>query len=311
MRTSKLWFSLAAAGLVMVSLAGTARADGIGVESRHLKAPERTALKAQVSKARHQNAAIFAKVAEAPKLAIEADQMKRGRAASITLPLRALGNDALFPMLEMLALDGPTRGTMPDSTWTTLRVGLIEAVGLIRDPRATAVLSAIVERETQFEVVYAAAEALGRIGDDASAKKLVRWARGNGPKRVAVMAALGECRRTVAATALAKLANTSDETQLLIVIKSLGTVGNAWAWQTAEISKSGEGAPVRAIAAQALMAAFMKSAGYTRAKAERALLVVDDPSTPALIAAARKNANADQTRALDALATRVAQNPAR
>ncbi|MCC6900114.1 MAG: HEAT repeat domain-containing protein [Polyangiaceae bacterium] len=311
MRSSKLWFSLAAAGLVMVSLSGTARADGIGVQSRHLKAAERTALKAQIGKARQQNAAIFTKVAEAPKLAIEADQMKRGRAASITLPLRALGNDALFPMLEMLALDGPTRDKLPDSTWTTLRVGLIEAVGLIRDPRATPVLSAIVERETQFEVVYAAAEALGRIGDDASTKKLARLALGSGPKRVAVMAALGECRRTVAASALAKLADTSDETQRLVVIKSLGTVGNAWAWQTDEIAKSGEGAQVRAIAARALMGAFTKSTGYARSKAERALLVVDDPSTPALIAAAKKNANADLARALDALATKIAQNPAR
>ncbi|MBI3200538.1 MAG: HEAT repeat domain-containing protein [Myxococcales bacterium] len=311
MRSSKLWFSLAAAGLVMVSLSGTARADGIGVQSRHLKAAERTALKAQIGKARQQNAAIFTKVAEAPKLAIEADQMKRGRAASITLPLRALGNDALFPMLEMLALDGPTRDKLPDSTWTTLRVGLIEAVGLIRDPRATPVLSAIIERETQFEVVYAAAEALGRIGDDASTKKLARLALGSGPKRVAVMAALGECRRTLAASALAKLADTSDETQRLIVIKSLGTVGNAWAWQTDEIAKSGEGTQVRAIAARALMGAFAKSTGYARSKAERALLVVDDPSTPALIAAAKKNANADLARALDALATKIAQNPAR
>lgn len=311
MRTSKLLVSLAAAGLVMAALTGTARADGIGVQARHLKAKDRMALKAEVAKARGQNAAVFAKVAEAPKLAIEADQMKRGRVASIMLPLQALGKDALFPMLEMLALDGPTRGKMTDSTWTTLRVGLIEAVGLIRDTRATPVLNAILDRENDFEVMRAAAEALGRIGDDASAKKLARLATTNNPKQAAVVSALGECRRTVAASALAKLINTKDEAQLLIVAKSLGAVGNAWAWQTPDVAKTGEGAQVRGIAARALMRMFLDNTGYVRSKAERALLVVNDPSTPSLIAAAKQSANADQARALDALSTKLAQNPAK
>lgn len=311
MRTLKLLVSLAAAGLVMAALTGTALADGIGVQARHLKAKDRTALKSEVTKARAQSAAVFAKVAEAPKLAVEADQMKRGRAASIMLPLQALGKDALFPMLEMLALNGPTRGKMTDSSWTTLRVGLIEAVGLIRDTRANPVLNAILDRETDFEVVRAAAEALGRIGDDASAKKLARLATTNNPKQAAVVSALGECRRTVAASALAKLTNTKDEAQLLVVAKSLGAVGNAWAWQTPDVSKTGEGAQVRAIAARALMRVFLENTGYVRSKAERALLVVNDPSTPKLVAAAKQSANADQSRALDALSTKLAQNPAK
>lgn len=310
MKTSKLWIGLAA-GLVMVSLTGAAQADGIGVQARHLKGKDRTALQAQVTKARLASAAIFAKVAEAPKLAIEAEQQRRGRMASITLPLQALGKDALFPMLEMLALDGPARGKMNDGAWTTLRVGLVEAVGLIRDSRATPVLGAILERETNFEVTRAAAEALGRIGDDASAKKLARLALVAGPKQLAVMSALGECRRTVAASALAKLAKTTDEAQLLIVTKNLGTVGNSWAWQTADVSKTGEGAQVRRIAARALLEVFVKHPGHVRSKAERALLVVDDPSTPALIAAARQGANADVSRALDSLSSRFTKNPAR
>lgn len=311
MKTSKLLVSLAAAGLVMAALSGTALADGIGVQTRHLPAKDRKALKTDVAKARVQNQSVFTKVADAPKLAIEADQMKRGRAASITMPLHALGKDALFPMLEMLALDGPTRGKMSDSAWTTLRTGLIEAVGLIRDKRATPVLNAILDRDNEFEIVRAAAEALGRIGDDASAKKLARLATTPGPKQVAVMSALGECRRTAAATALAKLSTTSDENQLLVVVKSLGTVGNSWAWQTPDVAKTGEGSQVRAIAARALIGVFVKNGGYVRSKAERALLVVDDPSTPSLIAAAKQGANADVSRALDALSAKLAANPAR
>lgn len=311
MKTQKRIVSLALAGFLLFTLSGTALADGIGIQSRHLKAKDRTALKTEVKKARAKNQAIFAKVAEAPKLAIEADQMKRGRVASITLPLRALGSEALFPMLEMLALDGPTRGKLSESTWTTLRVGLIEAVGLVRDPRATPVLGAILDRESDFEIVRASAEALGRIGDDASTKKLSRLALAAGPKQAAVVAALGECRRTAAAAALAKLSVTRDEAQLLVVVKSLGTVGNAWAWETAEISKTGEGAQVRAIAARALIQVFVNNTGYLRTKAERALLVVAAPTTPSLIAAAKQNANTDQARALDSLATKIAQNPAK
>jgi len=309
MKTSKLLSSLAA-GLVLVALTGSARADGISLGARHLKVKDRTTLKAEIGKVRAANPAIFAKVAEAPKLAQEADEQKRGRAASITLSLTALGKDALFPMLEMLAVDGPTRGKSSESTWTTLRVGLIEAVGLTRDVRATPVLNAILDRESDFEVVRAAAEALGRIGDDASTKRLARLAVAPGAKQAAVVSALGECRRIKAASTLAQLTQTTDETQLLVVVKSLGTVGNAWAWQTPEIQKSGEGDRVRAIAARALLGVFVKNDGFVRSKAERALLVVNDPGTPALIAGAKQGASAELARALDALASKLAANPA-
>lgn len=311
MKTYKHLLSVAAAGFVMMSLAGSARADGIVLGTKNLKSKDRSALKSEISKRRASNPTIFAKVAQAPQMAIEMDEMKRGRAASITLALSGLGKEALFPMLEMLAVDGPPRGKMGDSAWTTLRVGLIEAVGLIRDPRAKPVLNAILDRETDFELVRASAEALGRIGDDASAKKLVRLASVSSVKQAPVLMALGECRRTVAAQALAKLVNTKDEGQLRVVLKSLGTVGNAWAWQTPDISKTGEGDQVRAIAAKAAMQAFVANTGYIQSRAQTALLIINDPSTPSLIAQAKQGASPELLAALDELATRVANNPAK
>jgi hypothetical protein len=309
MKTMKLTISAAAAALFLVTLSGSARADGIALRASQLKKNDLSALKLKIKQARAKNPSVFKKVADAPKLAVQMDEQKRGRAATITLPLRALGPDALYPMLEMLAVDGPTRGKMSDSAWTTLRSGLLEAVGLLRDKRAKPVLESILRHETEFEVVRASAEALGRIGDDDSAKKLAKLALKPSQKQVAVVAALGECRRIVAAEALAKLVGSGDDAQEQVVIKSLGTVGNAWAWETSEISKSGEGSKVRAIAARALMKSFIANKRYIREKAKRALMVVNDPSTTQLIARARKGASAELGAALDELALAMAQNP--
>lgn len=311
MRAMKHLFSAAAAGLVVVSLSGGAHADGVALQSRYLAKNELATLKAEIAKAKRQNPTVFKKVAEAPKMAVEVDERKRGRVASITLPLNALGKDALYPMLEMLAIDAQPRGKMSDSAWTTLRSGLIEAVGLIRDKRARPVLETILRRESEFEMVRAATEALGRIGDDASAKKLAKLALTPNSKQPAVISGIGECRRIVAAEALAKLIGSGDEAQELLVIKSLGTVGNAWAWDTPDISKSGEGAKVRAIAAAALMKAFVSNTGYARDKAARALLVVNDPSTPKLIAHAKAGARGELAQALDELAFKIQHNPAK
>jgi HEAT repeat protein len=310
MKTNLLWGS-ALAGLLVFSLAGAARADGVVLRASTLKQKDRATLKVEVQKLRAKNSQIFAKVARAPKIAVEMDEARRGSMTSISLPLSALGKDALFPMLEMLALDGPPRGKMTEGAWFALRVGLIEAVGMTRDTRATPVLNAILMNETEFFLVRAAAEALGRIGDDVSVKTLVRLASSPNAKQAAVLSALGECRRVGAANALAKVATTKDEAVARVVIKSLGAVGNAWAWKTPAVAESGEGDQVRAIAARALIQAFVQNDGYTRQKAQSALLVVNDPSTPSLIAAARKGANAELSAALDRLGARLANDPVR
>jgi hypothetical protein len=70
----------------MAAFCGTALADGVGVQTRHLKAKDKTALKAEVA-ARAQNATVF-QGGVAPKLAIEADQMKRPRGQHHAAPAR-------------------------------------------------------------------------------------------------------------------------------------------------------------------------------------------------------------------------------
>lgn len=309
MRTTKLFAGLAFAGLF--TLVGSARADGIGVQARYLKQSDRAALKAEITKARAKHPAVFKTVAQAPDIAREVDENKRGRAASITLPLKALGPDALYPMLEMLAIDGPPRGKLSDSAWTTLRVGLLEAVGMIGDAKAKPVLTAVLDRESQFEIVRAATEALGRLGDDASAKKLAKLATKPGSRQAGVLAGIGECRRVVCAQALASFAGAQDASAALVIIKSLQDVGNAYAWKTPSVAKSGEGDQVRALAADALVKLFVANPGYPRQKAITALQIVAAPSTPKLIQAAKQGADPELAAALDELAYAFANNPAK
>jgi HEAT repeat protein len=285
-KMNKLLGSLAAAGFVTFTFVASAHADGIAVKTAHLKAKDRTSLKAEIAKQKRANPKAFQQLQDAPKLAED-------------------------PMLEMLAFDGPVRGKMSNGAWKVLKVGLIEAVGLIRDKRARPVLNTILDRETDFDLERAAAEALARIGDDASAKKLVKLALTQGPKQAPALSALGECRRTLAARALASLATVPDDAVALVVIKSLGTVGNAWAWGTPVIAASGEKDQVRSTAAKALIKAFVTHKDYVRHKAGTALLIVADPSTPGLIQAAKKNASADLAADLDALQKRWAESPVR
>jgi hypothetical protein len=249
-------------------------ASGVVLDKSQLAAAQLQTLQREIGKAKAKNPKAFEQIAKAPTMAAEADETRRGPYASITRPLAAVGPDGAMAMLEMLAVDGPPRGKMTSAAWTALQVSLIEAVGLLRDARSRTVLTAIVDKTSEHELVRAAAEALGRLGDDASAKYLAKKVKRTGAKQVAILGGIGECRRSVAADALASVAKaTKDPVVALSVIRALGSIGNAWAWQTAE--------------------------------------VVDDPSTPALITEAKKRATPAVATALDALAARLAKNPIR
>lgn len=301
------------AGLVLGALAGTAAAaEGVVIHPSRIPAGARATLIADIESAKSAHPSAFAAVVEVRKRLPELDANKRGRLPSITPLLKSLGAEGLFPMLAELAVDAPSRGDLTDTAWAAWRVGLLEAVGSVRDPRAEAALTAILESpETDFAVVKAAAEALGKVGTDGAASKLVALSKAAGPKQRAVLAGMGECRRTKVADALAKaLASKPDDDTAKHVIKSLGNVGSAWAWKTPVVAASGEEAAVRKATAQALVAAFVAYEGEARKGAASAILIVDEPSTPALIAAAKKKTPA-LSGELDALAARFANSPLR
>jgi HEAT repeat protein len=301
-----------AACLTLGLITRTAHAErGIALDANGLDAKQRSALRAKIAKARAAHPGSFQKVASVTTIVVKLDREKRGPFASVSRPLHDLGKLALMPMLEMLALNGPARSTMTDTAWTGLSVSLIEAVGMQRDPVAIPVLDAIMEKHDEFWVVRAAAEALGRIGGDASAKKLAHLATTPGPKQQAVLSGIGDCRRPVAVHALAAFAeHVDDHDTTELTLRALGSMGNSWAWKTPVLAKTGDQAEVRGTAARALVAAFARVEDPAlRLRAQKSILLVDDASTPDLIRAAKRGASDATRAALDRLAEKFAHNP--
>jgi RNase P/RNase MRP subunit POP5 len=276
-----------------------------------IPASARASLLTEIESAKTAHPAAFTAVSELRKRLPELDAQKRGRLASITPLLKSIGHEGLFPMLAELAFDAPSRGDLTDTAWKAWRISLLEAVGMLRDARSAPVLSAILDSpETDFAVMKAAAEALGRVGTDKAASKLVAMAKAAGPKQKAVLAGMGECRRTKAAQALASAIGAQpDEATAKLILRSLGNVGSAWAWKTPVIAASGEEAAVRKAAVEALIVAFVAYEGDVRQMASDAILVVDEASTPALIEVAKKGASPRLVADLDALAARFANSP--
>lgn len=311
-RTSIL--AIVSAGVLLGSLAGSASAaEGVLLAPGRLPDKARAALIAEIASAKTAAPSAFAAVAGLRARLPELDANKRGRLAPITPELKALGPDGLFPMLAELAVDAPARGDLTESAWAAWRISLLEAVGMLRDPRSAAVLHAVLEgAETDHAIVKAAAEALGKLGTDAAAVKLIAMAKAPGPKQRAVLAGMGECRRTRVAHALAAaLGARPDAETARLILRSLGNVGSAWAWKTPVVAASGEKDATRKAAAKALVEAFVAYEGEARQMASDAIIVVDEASTPALIAAARARAPQGVQGELDKLAARFARSPLR
>lgn len=302
--------------ILTLSLACAAPASGARsalVSPLALKTSERDALRVRIEKARAADAKPFDALARLRERLPDLDAQKRGRLVPLSPSLKAMGPSALLPMLEVLAFGDSRAQGLSETAWRAWAVGLIEAVGALRDSSAAPVLWATLEGpEADFSVVRAATAALGKLGDDRTAQRLVSLSRAQGPKQRAVRAGLGECRRLVAAQALAEaLQAESDPERAHELIESLGEVGNAWAWRTPAVEAKGEEEAIRALAAQALVEAFVANDGRLRSDASNELMIVDSAKTPELIAAERARADAQLASELDALAARFQANPAR
>jgi len=246
----------------------------------------------------------------------EIDAGARAQGIPFTMHFKPLGQRALYPMLEALVFDAHTAADLPASASSGLRLGLIEAIGSIRDPRAIPVLAKILEVGRDDKTVRASSEGLARIGTDdalsiltAAALKAKTSDAGNDRER-AILSGMHDARRENAARFLAKrLQQSPDAETARVVVKSLGGVGNAWAWKT--LSSQTEASATRGIAANALVDAYVRFPGEVREAAAKALLVVDDASTPTLIRQAKSGASRDVSAALDELDRRFANNPTR
>lgn len=282
--------------------------------SRASAAP--SALRSEIAAARASDPAAFTSFAAALAKAPEVSAKARGRKAPLPLYLAGMGSRAFLPMVDAI---------VDPKTSPELRRDVVEAVGLLRDPRGLPVLATVLAESTDPKDVRAAAEAIGRLGTVPAGELLVTAADGaSADKRLAILAAIGECRTTTVAQALARRVAGADAATARILARSLGRVGNAWAWRTAKVSgpahkgdtldPSAEAA-VRETAARALVTLFVAHDGEARDAASNALMVVDAPGTASLVgeAKAKARAKADPAleAALDALSARLAKNPTR
>jgi hypothetical protein len=310
----KLVTSLAAllCGLALSAPGIATAAPGLSIDAARLPPQTRTDLRASIDKARAVDPATFHEVRDLLSRARELDGHARGRKAPISLRLAQLGKRALLPMLELVAFDAPALAageTVTDRA--SVSRDLVEAIGLLRDPRAMPVLVALLAREGDFATTRTSAEAVARMDSDEAATALVSAvSKASGERATALLAGIGSCHRAVVARTLAdRLAARPGDEVARHVMKSLGHVGSAWAWKT--LADRGDEASSRETAARALVAAYVYYTGEARDGAAKALLVVDDPSTNALLEAARRGASGDAAVALDELARRFAQNPTR
>lgn len=313
MRTSmKLCLGFVAA-IALTTFAPHASATGLVVDATDLSAKSRSSLKADIEKARIETPELFRQVYDIAKRAGELDAGSRRPGTPLTMHFKVLGPRALMPMLEVLAFDAHAQGDLTPTARAALRVGLLEAVGIIRDVRAVPVLARVALRDRDTDTTHAAADALGRIGTDDAFAALVTAldaadADGGGERMHALLAGVGSSRRVDGATLLAKRLDAHpDAITAKAAAKALGVAGNAWAWKT--LASRTDEAKVREIAARSLVKAYVAYTGEARTAASNAILVVDDAHTAALIGEARRTASADQAAALDELAARFAKNP--
>lgn len=267
------------------------------------------ALLQEIETSRQTFAAEFAAVKQLRQEMPELDARKRGRIATVGTTLDLLGPAALFPMLEELAQDRPFE-KQPASVRQGWRIGLLHAVGRLRDDRARPILEKVVRDEHDTWVLKTAAEALGKLQDERAAQVLITQSQGSGERAEAILEGMAHCRRLVVTEYLtARLAQATETRQRRALIESLRDHANSYAWQTDVVAASGEGTEVRNQSAQALLNTFVLHA-EDRPQIQKALLIVDAPATGNLLKAALKATSDKATQeALLALQNKLANNP--
>ena len=166
----------------------------------------RALLQEQIARARKETPEAFARVDSAVSRVGLLDARKRGTLAPVSPLFRELGPDALWPMVERLAFPSEqAKGMEQDSARLALAVGLMEALGELRDARLVPLWKDLLETgaDTRAPVLRAAAGALARMETLEAAQTLIAVSRQGGPRGEAAQEKLGECRRLVAARALA------------------------------------------------------------------------------------------------------------
>jgi len=315
MNTTKFNFFTSTVILIMLLFPGLGFSDaqqqGALISLSELTPVEQEALLTAIRQARIDDLAAFTAVQSVRDDLPRLDMQKRGRLAVITPALKSIGQKALFPLLERIAVADPGLEKLTPTAWLAWQVGLLEALGMVRDERSSSVLLAVLRSEQKESMVLeAAAAAYGKIGSDQVVQDLIAMTSLPEPKRSAILAGMGHCRRQAIAQHLtALLSETSDQQTALVIARALGRVGSALAWKTDIIAQSGEELPTRVIAARGLIEAYLQFDGEVRQMITRSILLVNHPDTLLIIQELKNRTVSDRSAELDQLVQRFRENP--
>ncbi len=295
--------ALTAAALLLSS---PASADGLAAKTSDIPAAERAKLLAEIATFKQSNPAAFTEVHNVKGHLPEGYRNQRNPVPRVGRELRRLGKSALLPMLEALAIKEPPRRGARAHEWVALQVGMLEAVGHLRDVRSAAVLHAIFKGKQAHDVQRSAAEAMGQLCD-ASSLELLRVSLSAGDKRTAAVHGLGQCRRLEAAKLLTtELAAVTSSGEAIVIARSLGRLGSSWAWRAKGPSWAAEGAKVRKLLATALVRSYLRFGDRDSRDAHRiGLTMVKHVDTRAIVASEASTADAATRKSLDVIAKRI------
>jgi hypothetical protein len=219
----------------------------------------------------------------------------RSRSPEVVQELRALGRDALFPMLDLLAFSEYPRALTAEER-EALELGILEALGALRDRRAEPVLRAAFDRLTHPESLRAAARALGALAGDGEVAALAVVARRIGPRQSAALEGLGFSRRADAARVIVEVLESTNDTEAVVgAARGLAEAGSTWA-----SAADGHTVALPPDTVEALVRAFVR---VPDARGELQVALASMASRATLDALARARAAADATTARHLAAT--------
>jgi hypothetical protein len=313
-RTLKLFVSCLALGAALVP--SIARADGLLVKTSALPESARRTLAAEIAAAKKKDPTHFDMLAKAKLNGIDPAVYGQARnpIPGVGRELRALKGDGLLPLIDALAFTTPARGSHTDAEWRALQLGVLEALGTLRDAKAGPVLRAAFEAQPSGDVARAAAEAVGMLCGDDDVKLLTKRATKGDALFNEAVRGLGQCRRPEAAKHLASLLDkAADGTAASSLVAALDDLGSSWAWQAkvrgaspsdqAAITKAWNDS--RSAIGPALAKAFARFGGDTRKVTERAIRKLEHPTMGMLLQGVRATTDATGQAAIDALVLRL------
>lgn len=205
----------------------------------------------------------------------------RLRRPSVSRELRAMGSEAVLPLLDLL-VGGGTPRAMLDEERAALTLGALEALAAQRDPRASGAFRAALLRLRDPAQLRAAARGVAGLGTPDDLAFLVSQMSTPGPRALAALEGLGALRaRASLDLAATVLRAAQDPATITAAARALGEIGSTWA-QRAE-----PGDPsLPAAAAEALVPAYLRAPEGAREALQVAILACGSSRAADLLRAA-------------------------